>query len=167
MKALRFVFVLFVIFATNVSLLADNPQGKQKTIVIRYGAAIASWLWDGDKTLLYVTSEQDWAENVFCNNQPPSFSMHSQVEIIASGKFNSYFKGPLLARLYYPRNLDDFTWTLEQLCSFIRNEQPVAEGIVQFDFHDHNSCAFGPGRNQWYWRLSGSLFNIAAPCPGP
>ena len=166
MKAPRFVFVFF---ALTLCLLAQNPQGNQKTIVIRGDNGSTNGLfWDGDKTLLYFTTDQDWGVNNFCDPSHAIFNPGSQrtlIDIIASGRFNLIQKGPVMARVYYPSNDVPFN-SFAALCSLVRDEQPAAEGVINLDVDVLNWCAPGPGSGQLTVRLSGSLINISAPCPG-
>lgn len=179
MKTLRYVFVLsvwFVLcvpFAFNPSLFAQNPQGKPRTIVIQEkNGWWSNFEWDGDKTLLWYTSEPDWGISNVCSGEPISTdTILSLTRIVASGKFSNFFKGPLQARLYYPATIDD-VFPIEKACSFLSTVQPAAEGIIHGETFVQNGsqypCPFGtgPGRNQLMIRLSGSLYNISMPCPG-
>ena len=166
---MRLLRPVFFIFALSLCLLAQTPQAKQKTLVIRDdNGGTNGLLWDGDKTLLYFTTDQDWGENNFCDPSHASFnpgSIHTLIDIIASGRFNLISNGPVLARVYYPSNDVPFN-SLPALCSLVRDVQPAAEGIVHFDLNLLNWCAPGPGRAQFTIKLSGSLINVSSPCPG-
>ena len=177
MKALRNAcvlsvwFVLVVLLASDASLFAQKPKGTPKTIVIRGNDWFTNFEWDGDKTLLYYTSEPDWGLNHLCNDQPiVTDDVDFLLRIIASGKSNFFEKGPVQARLYYPATIDD-VFPIENACSFVRNAQPAAEGISHAALVIQNGseitgCPLGPGRTQFVFRLSGSLFNVSMPCPG-
>lgn len=182
MKAQRTAFVLSVWFAlcisfvTNPSLFAQTPKGTPKTIVIHgNGEAEGGWWsnleWDGDKTVLLYTTEPDWDVSNVCYGEPiVTDTIHDLTRILASGKFSSFFRAPLKARLYYPATFDDI-WPFDKLCSFLRNVEPAAEGIIQGRTSVQNAgqiCEFlgGPGRQQLIITLAGSLYNISMPCPG-
>ncbi len=173
MKILRCVVVFLAVglclFVTN--LQAADPMGR--TLVYRGNDGGILWFfWDGDQTVVYISSEDDWGKSVFCDGNWVTSNMHWQVEEVAGMKINQIWKGPLMARVFYPMTLAEFdrnNWTDAFLCNWVQNQPEdlmIAEGIVHFNAPDINTCAFGPGRNSWGWSFSGSLINLKALCPG-
>ena len=170
MRVLRPALVLLAmsLFLPALNLQSgDNPLGSQGTLVFRNNEFGYLWfVWDGNQTMVQISTEEDWGQAIYCGTGSWEFGGRNwQKEAIASGKWNSFSNGPLMARVFYPLTPDQIDWNT--FCDWLQNPpEPIAEGIVHFNTSDQNTCALGPGRYEWSRRFSGSLINLTAPCAG-
>jgi hypothetical protein len=168
MRALRCFIILVVVGLLAVSAYAG---GKGAMVDRGHEGWILWFYWDGAVTgprnVLYWSTFPDWGEFFVCGTEwPPYDGLRTQAVYIPSPeflgfKFNEKLFGPNYARVLYLDPDTDIPWG--DLCGFFRSEtfaNPIAEGMVQFHMTSTNSCKFGPGRNQWYWRVTGELVDL-------
>ena len=170
---LIFSIVALCFCATN--LMGGDPSQKEHgALVFRGQDSAAVWFcWGGgmeeEQAILVVYSEPDYDVVAACTDW--TGTLRWQWEEIASGKLNAFYRGPFVARLFYPMipaELWEQIDTPEKECSWLKNQPEeliVAEGIMQASYTESNYGAFGPGRNQGGYKFGGSLINLTGDCP--
>jgi hypothetical protein len=162
MRALRLLLVgvLLTLFVAAPSQ-ADPGNGA---VVYRDNSGWMFGVWWNDYQITKIaltSSDPTFLFSTLCEGQPPEpgpeWLPWGYLGINGpTGKWNEWLKGPVFTRVY---QTTEPVFGDAALCELLNGDRGplIAEGISELHANSTNSCDFGPGRNQYYWRAVGNL----------